>query len=76
MLHSGSLQTIVECLGGSGASCRLALDNGWIWLSLLVLGILSVFAGWKLLTAMVTLRATALTPVLSRRMAKWVKSRS
>lgn len=52
----------------------LEWGNEWILLGLLFLIFLAVFAGRKLVTIFLTLRALALAPTFSRRLSTWVKS--
>ena len=49
--------------------------NGWILTGVLLLAIAFFFLGRKLIMTLITLRALAFAPTLSRRIAKWVKSR-
>ena len=65
------------CLGwtlNSTGVRALEWENGWVLLGLLFLIFLAIFAGRKLVTSFLTLRALALAPTFSRRLSKWVKS--
>jgi len=76
MLLDKALQRWTACLGlNSTEACKLASADGWILLGLVLFVFLVIFAWRKLGTAFLTLRALALTPALSRRLSKWVKSR-
>ena len=48
--------------------------HGGMLLGLLCLALVTAYVGRKLVTALLTWRAVALMPVLSRRLSKWVKS--
>ncbi|MGO9449469.1 MAG: aminotransferase class III-fold pyridoxal phosphate-dependent enzyme [Candidatus Binataceae bacterium] len=74
MLPDGALARWMGWFGlsSTGAS-KLEWNNRWLLL-LLVL-ILAVWAVRKLIKTLMTLRAMALTPAVSRRLSKWVKSR-
>jgi glutamate-1-semialdehyde 2,1-aminomutase len=75
MLLSGALHRWMACLGLSSTGvCQLMWGDGWGMLALLFGVALSVFVGRKLATAFVTLQAVAWTPMLARRLSKWVKS--
>ena len=50
--------------------------DGWILLGLLFVVGFVAFTGSKILTAAVTVRALAMTPLLSRIVSKWFKSRN
>ena len=52
----------------------LEWGNGWVFLGVLFVIFLAIFAGRKLVTIFLTLRALALAPTFSRRLSKWVKS--
>ena len=72
---SEALHRWMACLGVSSTGvCQLEWGDGWVLLGLLLGAVLAVFAGRKLATALVTLRAMAWTPTLARRLSKWVKS--
>ena len=58
------------------AVCQVESGDGWILLGLVVVVSFITFAGRKLLTAIVTIRALAIIPLLSRIVSKWVKSRN
>lgn len=51
------------------------LGYGWLLASLLFITIAVLFLARKLVLTVITLRALALAPTLSRRVSKWVKSR-
>jgi glutamate-1-semialdehyde 2,1-aminomutase len=77
MLLSEALHRWIACLGlGWTEGCQLDWGDGWVFLGLLFGAVLAVYAGRKLATAFVTLRATAWTPTLVRRLSKWVKARA
>jgi glutamate-1-semialdehyde 2,1-aminomutase len=66
----------MACLGlSSTGACQLQWGDGWVFLGLLLMAIMAVVAGRRLASAFVTLRAMAWTPILARRLSKWVKSR-
>jgi glutamate-1-semialdehyde 2,1-aminomutase len=76
MLVDEALPRWTACLGWySTGECKLASADGWILLGLVLLVFFVFFAWRKLGTAFLTLRALAITPALSRQLAKWVKSR-
>jgi len=58
----------------STRACTLAAGDGWLALGLLCLVFIVIGLGWKLATVLLTWRAMALAPTLSRRLSKWVKS--
>ena len=75
MLLGEALHRWMACLGLSSTGvCQVAWGDGWVLLALLVGMALCVFVGRKLAAAFVTLRAMAWTPILARRLSKWVKS--
>src|SRR6478672_6576703 len=75
MLGVEAFYSWAECLGSpSAANCTRITQNTSLWLGLLALALLFL-AGRRLITAVVTLRALALTPMFSRRLSHWVKSR-
>jgi len=55
--------------------CLLESSDGWIVLGLVLFVFIVTFAWRTLLTTILTVRAMALTPALSRWLSKWVKSR-
>ena len=70
-----TLQRWAACLGiNSQGACTLAAMDGWMLLGLLCLVCVTALVGRKLITALLTWRAVALLPALSRRLSKWVKS--
>src|SRR5919198_1003318 len=75
MILGEALQRWTACLGMhvTGA-CTLTARDGWILLGLLDLVFVGLYIGRKLTTVLLTLRALALAPALSRRVAQWVKS--
>ncbi|MGH7963639.1 MAG: aminotransferase class III-fold pyridoxal phosphate-dependent enzyme [Candidatus Binatia bacterium] len=76
MSPNETLQRWIACLDlHSTGACQLEPGDGWSVLGLLFFVCVAALAGRKLITALVTLRALALTPTLSRRLSKWVKSR-
>src|SRR5712691_5002553 len=76
MLLGGALHRWTTCLGVNATGpCRLASGDGWLLLGLLLCVVCAVYAGHKLVTALLTWRAMALTPALSRQLSKWVKAR-
>lgn len=60
------------CLLGS---LKLVSHHQWILLGLLFLPFLTIVAGRKLATLLLTLRAVALAPTISRGLSKWVKAK-
>jgi len=75
MVETNMLQQWTECLSANTtANCTILTQQAWLWWGLLLLTLL-IFAGRRLITAVVTLRASALTPMFSRRLSHWVKSR-
>ena len=56
-------------------SLELESHHTWILLGLLFVLFLAVVAGRKLATLLLTLRAVALVPMISRGLSKWVKTR-
>ena len=76
MLLGEALHRWTTCLGVNATGpCRLASEDAWLLLGLLLGVVGTVAAGRKLLIALLTWRAMALTPVLSRRLSTWVKAR-
>ena len=70
-----TLQRWTACLGiNSQGACTLAAMDAWMLLGLLCLVCVTALVGRKLITALLTWRAVALLPALSRRLSKWVKS--
>ena len=67
MFHSWT-----QCLGLDAAG--IDWRSGWILTGLVLLTLLSVLAFRRVVTALFTFRARALTPTLSRYLSKWVKS--
>ena len=67
------LYTWTECLRAPTADCPAVAQHGWLWLGLLSLTFLFL-VGRRLVATMVTLRALAWTPMLSRKLSHWVKS--
>src|SRR5262245_24053417 len=75
MLLSEALHRWTACLGvHAPGPCRLAVGDGWLLLGLLLGVVCAVYIGRKLVTALLTLRAMALTPALARRLSQWVKA--
>lgn len=75
MLFDEAVYRWIACLDLNSTSvCTLAWGDGWILLGMLFLVSVAVSSGRKLITALLTVRALALTPTLSRRMSKWVKA--
>ncbi|MGE0679470.1 MAG: aminotransferase class III-fold pyridoxal phosphate-dependent enzyme [Candidatus Binatia bacterium] len=75
MLLDEAYQRWTACLGLNPTGvCILEREDGWILLGIFFFVFLVVSIGRRLLTALLTLRALALTPVLSRRLSKWVKT--
>src|SRR5690242_639720 len=69
-------QRWAACLGVySGGACTLAAGDGWLLLGLLCFVVVAAYTIRKLITTALTLRATALVPALSRRLANWVQAR-
>ena len=70
-----TLQRWAACPGlNSPGACTLTAMHGGMLLGLLCLALVTAYVGRKLVTALLTWRAVALMPVLSRRLSKWVKS--
>ena len=59
----------------AAGSCQLIFNDPWLILGLVLAVVFAVLAGRKILTVVMTLRALALMPPLSRRLSNWVKSR-
>jgi glutamate-1-semialdehyde 2,1-aminomutase len=71
-----TLQRWMGCLDpGAATGCQLQMQDGWLLLAALGVGWLGMRGGRRLLNAVYTLRAVALTPMLSRRLSMWVKRR-
>jgi glutamate-1-semialdehyde 2,1-aminomutase len=71
-----TVQGLVANLGlDSNGRLKPGWDHGWIVLVLFLLMISAAAVVRKLATELLTLRALALTPRLSRHLSKWVKSR-
>ena len=69
MVLGEALQRWAACLGmTSTGACTLAAGDGWLVLGLLCLVFIAAGIGRKLVTALLTLRAMALAPALSRRL--------
>lgn len=63
------------CFGmDSTETCTFVPGDGWVVLGLLLVVCVATFIGQKLVTALYTLRAMALVPMVSRRLATWVKA--
>jgi glutamate-1-semialdehyde 2,1-aminomutase len=58
----------------STRACTLAAGDGWLVLGLLCLVFIVISLGRKLVTVLLTWRAMALAPTLSRGLSQWVKS--
>jgi hypothetical protein len=70
MILSETLRRWAACLGmNSTGVCTLAVGDAWMVLGLLCVVILAACIGRKLITSLLTLRAMALAPVLSRRLS-------
>src|SRR6202007_2710366 len=64
------------CLGmHSRGACTLAAGDAWMALGLLGVLCAAAYTGRQLVTTVLTWRATALVPALSRRLATWVQAR-
>jgi glutamate-1-semialdehyde 2,1-aminomutase len=75
MVLGEALQRWAACLDiSSTKACTLASGDGWLVLVLLCLVLVAAGLGRKLITTLLTLRAMALAPALSRRLSKWVHS--
>ena len=75
MMLGEALQRWAACLDlSSTKACTLALGGGWLVLGLLCMVFVAAGLGRKLITTLLTLRAMALAPALSRRLSKWVHS--
>src|SRR5215510_15023345 len=75
MMLGEALQRWAACLDMSSTKvCTLASGDGWLVLGLLCLVFVAAGLGRKLITTLLTLRAMALAPALSRRLSKWVHS--
>ena len=82
MLADTLMATLIEpltrwlaCLGlRTSGVCRIEAGDGWTLLALILIGYILVQAGYKLATAVVTVRALAFSPTFSRRLSKWVMS--
>ena len=75
MVLGEALQRWLMCLGvRSTGSCQLALGDAGVILGLLVVVLVVALAGRKFITALFTWRALAVTPLLARYLAKWVKA--
>lgn len=68
----GFLHRSTQCLGINAAAVNW--HSGWTWMMMVALAILALVALRKALTALLTLRALAITPTLSRYLSRWVKS--
>src|SRR5712691_4434941 len=76
MLLGEALHRWTTCLGVNATwPCRLASEDAWLLLGLLLGVVGAVSAGRKLITALLTWRAMALKAALSRRLSTWVKAR-
>jgi hypothetical protein len=75
MVLGEALQRWTACLGMHVTGpCTLAVGDAWLMLGLLCVVIIAACVGWKLNTVLLTWRAMAWAPGLSRRLSKWVKS--
>ena len=76
MLLGEALHRWTACLSvNTTGPCQLVSDDGWLLLGLFLCVVCAIYVGRNLVTALLTWRAMALTPALSRRLAKWVKAR-
>jgi glutamate-1-semialdehyde 2,1-aminomutase len=76
VLGADALSRCLACLGlPSGGPCALAAGDGWQLLGLAAGLLLLVAAARRGATALVTLRARALTPALARGLSRWVRRR-
>ena len=74
MLLSDALQRWMAFVGLSSAgSGKLEREDGWIFLALLLILILAAFAIRRFVVTLLTLRAVAWAPTLSRALSRWVK---
>jgi glutamate-1-semialdehyde 2,1-aminomutase len=75
MVLSEALQRLTTCVDMSTASaCHVTAGDGWLLLGLLGVIAGAVLAGRRFAAVLLTCRALAWTPLLSRRLASWVKS--
>ncbi len=75
MLPGDTFQKWAQCFGlNATGHWRLAAGDRWVLPALLLLAVVVGLAGRRLLTALLTLRAVAVAPVLSRPLSRLVKS--
>ncbi len=75
MLPGDTFQKWAQCLGLEATGhWTLGTGDGWILPAVLFVVVLAGFAGRRLLRALLTFRALALAPVLSRPLSRLVKS--
>ncbi len=76
MLMEDTIQRWTACVDARTIeTCRLDSMDGWFLLGIFLAILLAIYAGRKVLTVVLTWRALAWLPVLSRRLAHWVKAR-
>src|SRR6266850_3303622 len=76
MLIKDTIQRWTACVDARALqTCRLDSMDGWFLLGLFLLILLAIYACQKVLTLILTWRALAWLPSLSRRLSNWVKAR-
>ena len=71
-----TLRIWLSCGGLSSTPvCNLEFGSGWVYIGLFIFGISTFFFGRKLISTLITFRALAFAPALSRRLSRWVRSR-
>ncbi len=76
MLMEDTIQRWTACVDARTIeTCRLDSMDGWFLLGLFLLVLLAIYACRKVLTLILTWRALAWLPSLSRRLSNWVKAR-
>jgi hypothetical protein len=76
MLMKDTIQRWTACVDARALeTCRLDSMDGWFLLGLFLLVLVAIYACRKVLTLILTWRALAWLPSLSRRLSNWVKAR-
>src|SRR5262245_13162120 len=76
MMVSEAIESLAACLQiKTTGACHFDSINGWLSAGILVAAVFTIYAGRRLIRALMTLSALALLPTFSRWLSHWVKSR-